>query len=120
MENRALPDARRRLNSYQNSEHPTAGRATQQIWGCSSHSICRNHGIRFRIRHGSKNTKEQGTGIGLSTVSQIVERCAGSIDVTSEPHKGTCFCIYLPKAVAPITEEEVNLEVNMAHDVAAM
>jgi PAS domain S-box-containing protein len=37
-----------------------------------------------------------GTGIGLSIVKQIVERHQGFIDASSEPGKGSCFCVWLP------------------------
>lgn len=42
-------------------------------------------------------TKEtsQGTGLGLSTIVWILERCDGVMDVTSEPGVGTTFSLFL-------------------------
>lgn len=43
------------------------------------------------------NTREQeGTGIGLALVKELVELQKGSISVSSELHKGTSFEVYLP------------------------
>ena len=39
---------------------------------------------------------ENGTGIGLSIVEQIVQHHGGKMEVSSEPGKGSCFTIVLP------------------------
>ena len=41
-------------------------------------------------------TEFEGTGIGLSIVQKIVERHGGTVDIKSEPGKGTEFHIILP------------------------
>lgn len=42
------------------------------------------------------STKKTGTGLGLPTARRIVHEHDGTLTVTSEPGKGTCFTVRLP------------------------
>jgi signal transduction histidine kinase len=44
-------------------------------------------------------TKEKGSGIGLAMTYRIIQLHDGTIDLTSEPGKGTTFIIRIPLAV---------------------
>jgi signal transduction histidine kinase len=44
-------------------------------------------------------TKEKGSGIGLAMTYGIIQLHDGTIDLTSEPAKGTTFIIRIPLAV---------------------
>ncbi|MBN1622452.1 MAG: PAS domain S-box protein [Endomicrobiales bacterium] len=56
-------------------------------------------------------TKNEGSGLGLSTVYSIIKKHNGHITVQSESGKGTEFCIYIPaykgKIEKPVKEENI-------------
>jgi signal transduction histidine kinase len=43
----------------------------------------------------------EGTGLGLSVIYSIIERHHGSIDVQSQPGKGTTFAVTIPVDAEP-------------------
>lgn len=55
---------------------------------------------------------EDGFGLGLAIVADTVKLLKGSIDVESEPGKGSCFTVSLPlpKAEETIATEKTNLK----------
>jgi PAS domain S-box-containing protein len=47
-------------------------------------------------------TKQRGSGLGLSTCYSIIKKHEGTIEVASEPGKGTTFTIFIPASRARI------------------
>ena len=64
--------------------------------------IAREHWSRLTERFyrvdGSRSRDTGGTGLGLSIVKHVAQRHGGSIDVHSEPGKGSTFTLTLPAA----------------------
>ncbi|MCB0375274.1 MAG: response regulator, partial [Sinomicrobium sp.] len=57
---------------------------------------------RFYQADGSATRKEEGTGIGLALVKELVELLDGKITVESIQRKGTVFTVILPVLPAPL------------------
>jgi heavy metal sensor kinase len=59
----------------------------------------------YRVRGpGDQASPEKGLGLGLSFVAWIVRAHAGTVNVQSEPGKGTTFTVRLPLSAAPQLE----------------
>jgi len=60
-------------------------------------------------------TREEGVGLGLPTVKQIVERFAGHIGVESQPDRGTCFDVFLPQERSLLSPRNSNSKTDDIH-----
>src|SRR5690606_27553393 len=54
---------------------------------------------RFHQVNGSVSQVQQGTGIGLALVKELVELHHGRIEVESEPGAGSTFVVWLPEGL---------------------
>jgi CheY-like chemotaxis protein len=60
--------------------------------------------------------KGKGTGLGLATCRNIVQRCAGHIEIESELGKGATFKVCFPRANEPVAvEPEAPVEMLLDH-----
>ena len=49
----------------------------------------------------------EGTGLGLTSVKEIVEQHGGYIELESSPEAGTCFRFFIPKANSQSIEQQI-------------
>jgi signal transduction histidine kinase len=61
-----------------------------------------------RLFRGDKSRTERGLGLGLSLVKAVVEAHGGTVDVTSEPGRGSTFVVSLPAASRPPISQAAN------------
>ncbi len=65
------------------------------------------------------STKDNGVGLGLATVRQIIQRSGGNLEVVSEPGRGTCFTVFLPEPDPPPKEPETSGTASAPHPASA-
>jgi signal transduction histidine kinase len=78
------------------------GRAGVEIKICDTGCGIKNEDLR-KIFEPFYTTRDVGTGLGLAVVSRILEGYRGSIDIQSEPGRGTTCRIWFPARI--LTEE---------------
>jgi PAS domain S-box-containing protein len=93
-----IATANRILDETLNTEHGEADPGAYVMLRVSDTGIGMDDEVRARIFEPFFTTKgrEQGTGLGLSTVQQIVQQAGGTIHVDTELGRGTSFQILLP------------------------
>ncbi|NEQ20240.1 MAG: response regulator [Microcoleus sp. SIO2G3] len=63
---------------------------------------------RFHRVPGARGRTYEGSGIGLSLVQELVKLHGGTISVTSEVDRGTCFVVSIPTGVAHLPSHQIN------------
>ncbi|MDE5700451.1 MAG: response regulator [Lachnospiraceae bacterium] len=110
------------VNISQHSEPPahTGQEASDKVW---LDFLCEDNGIGmsqdflqkifepFERVNSSTIGRIEGTGLGMSIVKNLLDRMGGTITVTSEEGKGSCFSVSIPFAPAPPPKDAQTLPV---------
>ncbi|KAG0022360.1 hypothetical protein BGZ81_008555 [Podila clonocystis] len=75
---------------------------------------------RFNRIENKQSRSHEGTGIGLSLVKELTEVHGGTVSVTSEVDKGTCFRIWIPAGRSHHPSAQVKLNDSQESNVFLM
>lgn len=62
---------------------------------------------RFHRVQGARARSQEGTGIGLALVQELVKLHGGTVSVISEPDRGTCFTVRIPLGNAHLPPQQI-------------
>ncbi len=65
---------------------------------------------RFHRVEGARGRTQEGTGIGLALVAELIRMHGGAIDVRSVPGEGSAFTVSLPFGTAHLRADRIGIE----------
>jgi two-component system CheB/CheR fusion protein len=94
---------------FAESEHPVLAQGEYVKLSIKDYGIGIPKEMLSKIFDPFFTTKAKGHGLGLATCYSIINRHHGSIEVQSQPGKGTTFHIYLPASNDPAIQKQTEI-----------